>query len=497
MFLTINRAQFFLKRFSSGVNNKIYPSAQEAIEDVSSFSQLLFGGYGICGIAENLIEALRKHPSKDYSVVTIEPGLVDYGLGLLLNEKKIKKMILSFMAANPQCIRQYLNGELEAEFSPQGTLSERLRAGGAGIPAFYTATAVGTLMQTGGCPMKYNEQGLIVKESVPKSSKIIDGKEYILEKAIVGDYAFIRGWKADKLGNVVFRKSARNLNVTAAKAAKITIVEVEEIVDVGELDPDDIHLPGIYVQRVVKGDKYLKPIQILKVHDENNSRLDPIHERIAQRAALEIRNGMFVNLGIGLPLHIPSHVPSDVEYFVQSDNGIIGVGPYPTWDEIDPDLVNAGRETTTVIPGASFFSSDESFAMIRGGHIDMTVLGGLEVSQYGDLANWMIPGKFVNGMGGAMDLVSGPNTKVLICMQHNNKDGKPKIVEECTLPLTGAKCVDMIITEKCVFEVNPGRGLVLVDLQEGVSLAEVVESTAASFEVSPNVRQLKQRAYQV
>ncbi|MCY9548113.1 CoA transferase subunit A [Lysinibacillus xylanilyticus] len=226
---------------------KVWNSFEEAVADIKDGDTLAVGGFGLCGIPEKSIAALVQMGTKDLTVVSNNCGVDDWGLGLLLANKQIKKMIASYVGENKIFEQQFLSGELEVELTPQGTLAERLRAGGAGIPGFYTATGVGTPIAEG------------------KEEKVFDGKEYILEKGIVADFALVKAWKADKLGNLVFKKTSRNFNPLAAMAGKITIAEVEEIVEVGELDPDHIHTPGVFVQRVVLGGNYEKRIERLTV----------------------------------------------------------------------------------------------------------------------------------------------------------------------------------------------------------------------------------------
>ena len=423
----------------------------------------------------------------------------------------------SFVGENRLLEKMYLDGEVALELVPQGTLAERISAGGRGVPAFFTPAGVGTVVESGEIPIKYRkDSGGEVEEWGRKRetrwfAEPAGGgrREYVMEEAIRADFAFVKAWQADRLGNCRFRYAAQNFNGVMGRNARCTIVEAEEIVEVGEMEPGSVGLPGIYVQGVVRSEM-AKAIEKLTLREQpgqtegmgENERVTPDEkaaavlgqgetarkrERIVRRAAKEFKNGMYANLGIGMPMLAPSFLDKDVSVTLQSENGILGLGPYPLPGQEDADLINAGKETVTLATGASTFGSEESFGMIRSGRIDLTILGGMQVSQNGDLANWMLPGK-VKGFGGAMDLVSRPDkTRVVVVMEHCDKKGRPKLVKECEFPLTGQACVSRIITELAVFDVRDGE-LRLVELAEGVEVAEVRAKTGAHFVVDDGLR---------
>ncbi|KAG4433400.1 hypothetical protein IFR05_011112 [Cadophora sp. M221] len=498
--LLVLRIPHSRRSFSSSTTrraiNKICDSAQDAIKDMKGSTTLLVGGFGFSGVPNSLINALRdREDLQDFTVVSNNAGMPGVGLGQLLETRQISKMIASFIGENKAFEKMYISGDLALELTPQGTMAEKCAAGAAGVPAFYTPAAYGTIVQTGELPVRYNPDGTVAVMSKPKETRSFNGKPYVMEEAIFGDYAFVKVHKADRMGNCTFRLAQNNFNEAMGKNAKITLVEADEIVEVGEIAPENVHLQGVYVTRVIRSteEKKIEKLTFKKEKGDvknvaTTSTTTTSRERIIKRAAKEFTDGMVVNLGIGMPLITPAFLEPGIEVVLQSENGILGMGGYPEPGKEDPDLINPGKETVTLAPGASLFGSHESFGMIRAGRVDLTMLGALQVGMYGDLANFMLPGK-VKGIGGAMDLVANPEkTEVVVTMDHVDKKGNPKILKQCTFPLTGQKCVSRIITELAVFDVDPKEGLTLIEVAEGVTVEDVKEKTEAPFKVAGDLK---------
>ncbi|KAF1349142.1 succinyl-CoA:3-ketoacid-coenzyme A transferase subunit B [Delphinella strobiligena] len=493
----------------SRARSKVFKDADEAVADIQSGSTLLSSGFGLCGVAETIIQAMARRGKgslNNLTAVSNNAGAGDGGLASLTKSGQITKMIQSYLGNNKALEQKYYNGEIAIELCPQGTLAERIRAGGAGIPAFYTPTGVNTHIETGEIPVRLgpgkngSKELEVLEYSTKRETRVFNGKKYNMEHAIEGDVGILRAWKVDEAGNCRFRYTTQAFGVLVAKAAKVSIVEAEEIVPVGSIHPDDVHLPGIYIDRIVPATAN-KTVELKKIREpegQSNSSAEKSpaivrRERIAKRAAKELKHGMYVNLGVGMPTLAPSFLNPETKVWIQSENGLLGMGAYPTEDQVDADLINAGKETVTIVPGGSTFDSAESFAMIRGGHVDVSMLGALQVSANGDLANFMIPGKVLKGMGGAMDLVSNPERTKIVCLtDHQDKYGRSKIVQECDLPLTGARVVSTIITDLCVFQVDRANGgLTLTELAPGVTVDEIKEKTDAKFEVAKDISSME------
>ncbi|XXG95228.1 hypothetical protein Hte_001488 [Hypoxylon texense] len=476
--------------------SKVYKSADEAIADLEDGAVVLSAGFGLCGVAETLIQAIHKKGLKNLTAVSNNAGAGDHGLALLTKDGRLDRIVLSYLGSNKELEKQYLTGKIAVELCPQGTLAERLRAAGAGIPAFYTATGGKTFVETGEIPVRFTPEAVLEKGK-PKETRVFNGKSYIMETALPGDVAVLRAWKVDEAGNCVFKYTTKTYAGLMAKAARVAIVEAENIVPIGSIEPDVVDLPGIFIDRIVPATAP-KNFEVLKVAPPKEdagsggkpSTLDA-RNRIARRAAKELRDGFYVNLGVGIPTLAASYLPDGAKVWLQSENGILGMGPYPASEaEADPDLINAGKETTTLLPGASTFDSAESFGMIRGGHVDVSILGAFQVSAAGDLANYMIPGRVFKGMGGAMDLVSNPDhTKIVVATEHVDKKGRSKIVQDCQLPLTGKGVVSTIITDLAVFQVDRvNGGLTLAEIAEDVDVETVKAKTDAEFVVADDLK---------
>jgi 3-oxoacid CoA-transferase len=458
--------------------SKVCQDAQQALADVPDGARIMFGGFGLCGIPENMIAELGRKGTRQLTVISNNCGNAGRGLALLLKNRQVRKCICSFVGGNPDLEEQILSKQVEVELTPQGTLAERIRAKGAGIPAFFTPTGVGTPIAEG------------------KVSQQFNGRTYLLETAIEADYAMIRAYKGDTEGNLIFRRSARNFSPMMAMAARTTIAEVEHLVEPGELDADEVHLPGIFVQRIFQGARFDNPLEKVTLAQTDGGgaaslapAAKPLSRRqMAWRAAQILPDGGYVNLGIGVPTLVADYLPRQRGIRLHSENGVLGVGPYPTEEQVEYYLINAGKETITLNPGAAIFDSSTSFAMIRGGHLDWAILGALQVSQAGDLANWMIPGEKVNGMGGAMDLAAGAkNTMVLTT--HTDKKGNPKLVASCAFPLTAPRTVNKVVSDLAVITIDQD-GFLVEEMLEGMSRQELQARTGAPLRFAAGCKPL-------
>ncbi|WP_313374348.1 3-oxoacid CoA-transferase [Chishuiella sp.] len=436
-------------------------SLEEAVTKVKDGDILLQGGFGMTGNPIHLMHALAKTSTKNITFVGNNVGEVGIGGGRLLRNGQLKKMIGSFFTSNPEAVKAAQDGIVEYELLPQGTLAEALRAGGAGIGGFFTPTSVGTLLAEG------------------RETKILNDIEQVFIPSIKGNVAFIRAWKADTAGNLQYRMTEQNFNRAMATAADLVIVEVEEIVPVGEIAPEAIHTPGAYVDYLVQATLTLEDLGS-SASVSSNKKASESRMNMAKRALQELNKGDVVNLGIGIPTLVADLITEDDGIILHTENGMLGVGPTPTDGGGAMDYpVNAGKIPVTALKGASYFDSADSFAMIRGKHVDVAIMGGLQVDEGANLANWAVPGQPLLGVGGAMDLATGAK-KLIITMMHNEKNGDAKVVDSCDLPFTALNAVDMIITDKAVFKFIDNK-LTLIEVMPGSTLEEVRKTTTASF----------------
>lgn len=436
-------------------------SLEQAVAMVRPGDVILVGGFGMTGNPVHLLHALAETGVRELTYIANNVGEVGLGGGRLLRNGQIRKAIGSFFTSNPEAVAAAQRGDLEVELLPQGSLAEALRAGGAGIGGFFTPTSAGTLL------------------AEKAETRVFHGTPQVFVPGLRGNVAFIRAWKADRAGNLVYRMTEQNFNKAMATAADLVIAEVETIVPVGEIDPDQVHTPGCYVDYLVEAHTSLEDLGSSASVASSSRKVDPARMNMVRRALQELRSGDVVNLGIGIPTLVADLITPEHGIILHSENGMLGVGPAPVEGGALEYPVNAGKVPVTALPGSSYFDSADSFAMIRGGHVDVAIMGGLQVDEAANLANWAVPGKPLLGVGGAMDLASGAK-RLIVTMTHVDGDGSPKLVPACTLPLTARNAVDVVITELAVFSFDAGE-LTLVELMPGVSLEQVRAATAARF----------------
>ncbi|HEV3313140.1 MAG TPA: 3-oxoacid CoA-transferase [Chloroflexota bacterium] len=434
---------------------------------VSSGSTAMVGGFGLVGAPLSVLGELAKSGVTSLTIVANNLGEPGLGLGALLRNGQVRHAIGSFFTSNPDAVAAIANGAITVELIPQGTLAEAIRAGGAGIPGFFTPTSAGTTL------------------AANRDVRTISSVECVFQPAIRGDVALIKADRADELGNLTYRMTARNFNPAMATAADIVIAEVEEIVPVGSLSPDDIVTPHLFVDYLVEARTRREDLGTSSVTDAMR---DPTDTEIAMAARVrkELRAGQVVNLGIGLPALVVRFIKPEDSIFIHTENGLLGAGPPPEAGSALEYPVDAAKHPLTELPGAAYFDSADSFAMIRGGHIDVAVMGALQVDRQGTLANWAVPPK-TYGVGGAMDLAAGAQ-RVIVMMSHLAPNGSSKIVEQCSLPVTARNCVDTVITDMGLFRTRDGA-LILEEIMPGHSIDEIRAATATEFAYVPHANQ--------
>jgi 3-oxoacid CoA-transferase len=436
-------------------------TVEQAAALVPDGAVIMAGGFGMTGNPIHLFHALAERAVKNLTLISNNVGEPGLGGGRLLRNGQLKKAIGSFYTSNPEAVAAAQSGKLDVQLIPQGTLAEAIRAGGAGIGGFYTPAAAGTLLAEG------------------SETRLINGKEHVFVPALNADVAFIRAWRADTAGNLVYRMTERNFNPMMATAATLVIAEVEEIVPVGQLSPDEIVTQGNFVDYLVQAHTTLEELGTSASVASSRKSVDKTRMNMARRALAELKRGDVVNLGIGIPTLVADLITAESGIILHTENGMLGVGPAPETGGAMDYPVNAGKQPVTALPGSSYFDSATSFAMIRGGHVDVAIMGGLQVDEAANLANWAVPGEPLLGVGGAMDLASGAK-KLIVTMTHTARNGEPKIVPEITLPLTARNAVDMVITDLAVFAFMDGT-LTLIELMPGATLDQVRACTSAAF----------------
>ena len=434
---------------------------EQAAAKVRPGDVLIVGGFGMTGNPTNIMHAIAETGVRDLTYIgnnVGEPGLAG---GRCLRQGQLRKVIGSFFTSNPEAVAAAQSGDVEFELLPQGTLAEAIRAGGAGLGGFFTPTAAGTPLADG-C-----------------ETRVIDGTEMVFVPALRADVAVIRAWRADTIGNLQFRMTENNFNQAAATAADLVIAEVEEIVPAGALDPDFIHTPGCFVDYLVQADLNPEHLGTSASVAASLKKVDEARMMMARLALAELKRGDIVNLGVGIPTLVADLIKPEDGIVLHSENGMLGVGPEPETGGAMEYPINAGKVPVTALPGSSYFDSAASFAMIRGGHVDAAIMGGLQVDEQGNLANWAVPGKPLLGVGGAMDLASGAG-RLIVTMTHCDRNGNSKVVQKCSLPLTARNAVDVLITDLAVFNFDDS-GMRLVKLLPGVTEDEVREKTTAKY----------------
>ncbi len=434
---------------------------EQAAAKVRSGDALIVGGFGMTGNPTNIMHALAETGVKGLTYISNNVGEPGLGGGRCLRKGQFKKVIGSFFTSNPEAVAAAQSGDVEFELLPQGTLAEAIRTGGAGLGGFFTPTAAGTPLAEG------------------RETRVIDGTEMVFVPALRADVAIVRAWRADTIGNLQYRMTENNFNQAAATAADLVIAEVQEIVPTGALDPDFIHTPGCFVDYLVQADLNPEYLGTSASVAASLKKVDEARMSMARLALAELRRGDIVNLGVGIPTLVADLIRPEDGIVLHSENGMLGVGPEPETGGAMDYPINAGKAPVTALPGSSYFDSAASFAMIRGGHVHAAIMGGLQVDERGNLANWAVPGKPLLGVGGAMDLASGTG-RLIVTMTHCDRNGNSKVVQRCSLPLTARNAVDVLITDLAVFNFDDS-GMRLVKLLPGVTEEEVRQKTTARY----------------